>query len=178
MMNQPSASLRYYEDEAVQAATIPYKDGTLAMTVVLPRRDDGLRSVEASLTVEKLDAWTAGARLRTVNFGLPRFRSTTEFELAKPLARLGMPNAFDPALADFSGITGDRGVSISAVVHKAFVEVEEKGTEAAAATAVIGMRTAAIAPQPVTFRADHPFLYLIRDQNSGAILFIGRLVNP
>ena len=86
-----------------------------------------------------------------------------------------MPVAFQPGKADFSGITGTRELAISAVVHKAFVEVEEKGTEAAAATGVVFARTAAIAQPPVIFRADHPFFFLIRDVETGTILFLGRL---
>ena len=109
---------------------------------------------------------------------LPRFKLTAECELRDALSALGMPVAFKPGEADFSGITGTRDLAISAVVHKAFVEVEEKGTEAAAATGVVFARTAAIAQPPVIFRADHPFFFLIRDVQTGTILFLGRLVRP
>ncbi|WP_165244723.1 serpin family protein [Paludisphaera soli] len=179
MMNQTAPRLPYYEDDEVQAASLPYKDGSLAMLVVLPRKPDGLAELEASLTAEKIAAWGAGVRPGRVKLSLPRFRSTAEFDLKEALSKLGMPAAFDPARADFSGITGDRGVYLSAVVHKAFVEVEETGTEAAAATAVVGVRSAAVAPsREIVFRADRPFLYLIRDTNTGACLFIGRMSRP
>jgi serpin B len=89
-----------------------------------------------------------------------------------------MPLAFKHGAADFSGITGNRELAISAVVHKAFVEVDEKGTEAAAATGVVFSRAAVVAQPPVIFRADHPFFFLIRDTRSGSILFMGRLVRP
>ena len=175
MMNQTVARLPYIEDETVQAATLPYQDGSLAMTIVLPKQADGLAAVEASLSPERLRAWTSNPRPTRVKLSLPRFKSTAEIDLKDVLTRLGMPAAFDAARADFSGINGKRDLFLSAVVHKAFVEVEEKGTEAAAATGLVGARSAAITPQgPVVFRADHPFLYLIRDVKSGAILFIGR----
>ncbi|MDG3003662.1 serpin family protein [Paludisphaera mucosa] len=179
MMNQAVSRLPYFEDENVQAVALPYKDGSLSMLVVLPRRADGLTAVERSLDAEAVQAWATGMRPSRVRLSLPRFRSTAEFDLKEVLSRLGMPDAFDAARADFSGITGSRDVFISAVVHKAFVEVEEKGTEAAAATAVVGVRSSAMAPpKEVVFRADRPFLYLIRDMKSGAILFIGRLSRP
>ncbi|WP_337174910.1 serpin family protein [Paludisphaera sp.] len=178
LMNLPDGRLHYREDDEVQAVTMLYKDGTLGMLVVLPKAPDGLAAVEAGLTAEKIREWATNARLSTVNLTLPRFRSTAEFDLVKPLQALGMTDAFDPSKADFSGINGRRDLAVSAVVHKAFVEVEEKGTEAAAATGVAMTRSSAIARPPVVFRADRPFLYLIRDNESGAILFIGRLAKP
>jgi serpin B len=176
MMNQ-TARLPYFEAEAFQALELPYKDGSLAMVVLLPKQAEGLEAIEASLSVEKLDLWLAGLRPSRVKVSLPRFTSTVEAELKDVLTKLGMPLAFQGA-ADFSGITGARDFAISAVVHKAFVEVEEKGTEAAAATAVVGVRSSAIAAKEIVFRADHPFLYLIRDTKSGSILFMGRLSRP
>lgn len=178
MMNQPSGRLPYREDEEVQLVGLPYKEASLSMLVVLPRKPDGLADVEASLTAAKIQGWATNLSPTAVNLSLPRFQSTAEFELKDVLSALGMPDAFDPSKADFSGITGDRDVILSAVVHKAFVEVEEKGTEAAAATAVVGLRMSAIPRPPVVFRADRPFLYLIRDMTTGAILFIGRLARP
>lgn len=179
LMNQTAGRLPYFENDAVQAVTLPYKDGSLAMVVVLPKKDDGLAALEAALKAEDLDAWSTAMRPTKVKLSLPKFRSTAEFDLKEVLSKLGMTDAFVPGRADFSGITGKRDVSIAAVVHKAFVEVDEKGTEAAAATAVVGVRSSAMLPQKdVVFRADHPFLYLIRDARSGAILFIGRLSRP
>jgi serpin B len=177
MMNQ-TARLSYVEGESFQALEMPYKEGSLAMVVLLPKTRDGLDALEASLTVEKLDSWTAGLKPNRVKVSLPRFTSTVEAELTDVLSQLGMPIAFQGD-ADFSGMTGSRDIVLSAVVHKAFIEVEEKGTEAAAATGVVASRTSAIVPQrEIDFRADHPFLYLIRDTKSGAILFIGRLSRP
>jgi serpin B len=178
LMNQSAQRLPYREDDEAQAVALPYKDGSLAMIVVLPKKPDGLAAVEAGLTAERVQEWAASMRPTAVNLTLPRFQSTAEIDLKDVLSGLGMADAFDPAKADFSGITGRRDVFLSAVVHKAFVEVEEKGTEAAAATGIVASRTSAIAPPPVVFRADRPFLYMIRDSATGAILFIGRLAKP
>jgi serpin B len=114
---------------------------------------------------------------------MPKFKMTRQFELNATLGGMGMQLAFLDGVADFSGMTGDskRKLFISAVIHKAFVAVDEEGTEAAAATAVVINRATAIfrVPiPPVVFRADHPFLFLIRDNRSGGILFMGRLTDP
>ena len=109
---------------------------------------------------------------------LPKFRAESEFSLGKALSAMGMPTSFSDR-ADFSGIDPQRGLAISEVVHKAFVDVSEQGTEAAAATGITMRATAMRMPEPaVVFRADHPFLFLIRDTNTGAVLFIGRLMKP
>ena len=177
MMNQ-TATLPYFENDSFQAVSLPYKGGALSMLVLLPKAPDGLADLEASLTVETLAAATSKMRRRRVKLSLPRFASTVEFNLGDVLSDLGMPLAFQAGRADFSGITGSPDFSISAVVHKAFIEVEEKGTEAAAATGVVMTRSALIPGDEVVFRADRPFLHLIRDSKTGAILFIGRLSQP
>jgi serpin B len=115
---------------------------------------------------------------RRVQVSLPRFKLTAESELKDALSSLGMPVAFAGGEADFSGMTGTRDLVISAVVHKAFVEVDEKGTEAAAATGVVMARASLAPAPPPIFRADHPFLFLIRDNRNGSILFLGRLARP
>jgi len=177
MMNL-NARFRYFEDGGFQALELPYKGRTLAMVVLLPRANDGLAQLESSLTAPKLENWLSKLSSRKVDASLPKFKLTEEYDLKDPLSELGMPVAFDSTKADFSGITGTREFAISAVVHKAFVEVEEKGTEAAAATGVVMARTAVLAAPPVVFRADHPFFFLIRDTRTGSILFLGRLVRP
>jgi serpin B len=113
-----------------------------------------------------------------VQVSLPKFRAESDFSLRQALSAMGMPTAFSDK-ADFSGISAKVGLAISEVMHKAFVDVTEQGTEAAAATGMTMRATAMRMPEPaVVFRADHPFLYLIRDTRSGVILFIGRLKNP
>ncbi|MFI5458898.1 MAG: serpin family protein [Isosphaerales bacterium] len=177
MMNL-AGRFRYYDEAGFQALELPYKGQTLAMIVVLPRSKDGLTQLESSLTSSKLESWLSKLSPRRVDVSLPKFKLTSEYDLKDPLSELGMPIAFELGAADFSGITGTREFAISAVVHKAFVEVEEKGTEAAAATGVVMSRTAVVATPPVVFRADHPFFFLVRDTRTGSILFLGRLVKP
>jgi serpin B len=128
------------------------------------------------LTAEALASRLDAIRKREVRVCLPKFTMTSQFELARTLGSMGMPEAFSGA-ADFSGMTGGRDLFISAVVHKAFVDVNEEGTEAAAATGV-AMRLTAAPVSPPVFRADHPFIFLIRHNPTGSILFLGRLTRP
>ncbi len=152
-------------------------DRPLAMVVILPAQVDGLPKVEQRLAAGQLKGYVEALRPTRVDVALPRFKMTAEFELSKTLAELGMPLAFDDAKADFSGITRAAPLFISQVRHKAFVEVNEEGTEAAAATGVAMATRSAPAPSPV-FRADHPFAFLIRDVTTGAVLFMGRVTDP
>ena len=177
MMKQ-SSRFRYFDEGSLQVLELPYKGNTLAMVICLPRAKDGLGQLESSLTAVKIETWLGKLSSHRVDVSLPRFKLTAECELTGALSELGMPVAFKPGAADFSGITGNRELAISAVAHKAFVEVEEKGTEAAAATGAVFARTAVLAQPPVTFLADHPFFLLIRDTKTGSILFMGRLVRP
>jgi serpin B len=109
---------------------------------------------------------------------LPKFKITSQFGLSDPLKAMGMPDAFELAKADFSGMTGRRDLFISDVIHKAFVEVNEEGTEAAAATGVMMSTTSVEITPPPVFRADHPFVFIIQDKNSKSILFVGRVADP
>ena len=167
------------EEDAFQAVELPYKGGELSMMVLLPRNVEGCSGLEAYLTPALLSRSLSQMKKQKVEIFLPRFKLESKFELQQLLAKMGMPNAFGAA-ADFSGMDGTRNLFISAVFHKAWGEVNEEGTEAAAATAVTIKRSALIkepAPPPV-FRADHPFIFLIRDTRSGSLLFLGRLANP
>ena len=172
--------LRYSEPGDVQALELPYADGgTLSMLILLPKKIDGLSDLEKQLTSENLQKWSAGLKSRLVNVYLPKFKMTSEFELGDVLSSMGMPLAFSDK-ADFSGMSAEEQLYFSAVIHKAFVDVNEEGTEAAAATAV-ALRAATGRPRPETpveFRADHPFIFLIRDNRTDAVLFLGRLVKP
>lgn len=169
---------RYGEAKDLQILQLPYgKDELLSMVVLLPKDVDGLLSLEKSLSEESLAKQIAGLRSREVMVFLPKFKMTSEFELSKVLRTMGMPTAFTPGAADFSGMSTNEKLYISAVIHKAFVDVNEKGTEAAAATGVV-IRATSAPPPPPTFRADRPFAFLIRDNRTGAFLFLGRVVNP
>jgi serpin B len=166
---------RYAETPDLQLLELPYAGNDLSMLVLLPRKVDGLAELEKSLDQTNYAAWTKGLRSREVQVALPKFKTTSEFSLNQTLSALGMTDAFT-VRADFSGMDGTKELSISAVVHKAFVEVNEEGTEAAAATAVV--MTLRAAPTSFRFRADHPFLFLIRDNHTGSILFLGRIEDP
>ncbi|MGD0077523.1 MAG: serpin family protein [Sedimentisphaerales bacterium] len=175
MMNQKER-FGYTEINDIQLLELPYKTDALSMVVLLPKKLDGVKDLEKQINADNLKNWITGLHKREVQVFFPRFKMTNEFELAQILGEMGMHDAFS-AKADFSGMTGNRDLFISAVIHKAYVDVNEEGTEAAAATGVVMKLTSVEAPPPV-FRADHPFIFLIRDNHTGSILFIGRVANP
>lgn len=175
LMHQ-TGTFRYAEDDDCQLLELSYAGDNLAMTIVLPRKLDGLAVLEKHLDVETLAARVARLTSREVMVTLPKFRITSELMLNKDLQALGMQRAFRDG---FTGMTLDSDQFIGLILHKAFVDVNEEGTEAAAATAVVMLRSsAAPQPKPVVFRADRPFLFLIRHIESGSILFVGRLLSP
>ena len=148
------------------------------MVVLLPRRVDGCGQLENRLTPALLSDALRQMEQQKVEIFLPRFKLESSFKLKDTLVKMGMPDAFSKA--DFSGMDGTRRLFISQVFHKAWGEVNEEGTEAAAATAVV-MKAKFAAPPPApppVFRADHPFIFLIRDTRSGSLLFLGRLADP
>jgi serpin B len=176
-MNQTS-HFGYAETPSAQILEMRYAGTGIAFDVLLPKIPTGLPEVEKSLTPEDLTGWLGNLTTQNVQVSLPKFRAESAFSLSKALSDMGMPTAFTNQ-ADFSGIDPKHGLAISAVVHKAFVDVSEQGTEAAAATGIAVHATAMRMPEPaVVFRADHPFLFLIRDTRTGVMLFIGRLMNP
>jgi serpin B len=169
----------YAETDAYQVLDMPYTGRRISMTVILPRKADGLSAIEKEATGEKFAAILKTLRMeKEVHVHLPRFKTEKSFTLNQPLQALGMKAAFQGA--DFSGMhTGGEQLDISAVLHKAFVDVNEEGTEAAAATGVVvGVTSVAPPPTPRYFRADRPFLFFIRDQKTGSVLFMGRVENP
>ncbi|MEX0776608.1 MAG: serpin family protein [Phycisphaeraceae bacterium] len=174
-----AAHFQYFENVAVQGVTLPYQGKQVSMTIVLPRKAAGLAEVEKDLTADGLGNWIKDAKRRKVVLALPRFKFESSYDMIPPLKKLGMVDAFVPGKADFSGIDGTRELYVTAVVHKTFVAVDEKGTEAAAATAVvIGLRSAPMPEETVEFKADHPFMFVIRHEPTGTILFMGRMTDP
>jgi serpin B len=151
----------------------------LSMLVLLPDEQAGLGDLEKQLTADNVGKWSKDLRSAEVIVWLPKFKLTQDIQLSRVLSSLGMTSAFDPDTADFSGMDGKRDLFISEVFHKAFVDVNEEGTEAAAATGV-AMRVMAmpVRDKPQEFKADHPFIFLIRDEASGSILFLGRVTDP
>ena len=174
MMRQ-TESFGYAEGDSYQAVELPYDGHELSMVILLPHRNQ-FDAFEASLDLERLNAILGKLERKEVDLTMPKFEFESGFTLKDTLSEMGMPVAFSPD-ADFSGMTGNRELFITEVVHKAFVSVDEAGTEAAAATAVIVGLTA-IPEKPVTVNIDHPFIFLIRDIETGTILFVGRVLNP
>jgi len=177
MMNQ-TADFNYIQTEDFQGLELPYVDNELSMIILVPKKFDGLAAFEKTFTLENLSRWLAKPRRCEVIVSIPKFKMTSQFSLADVLKSMGMTDAFIPDVADFSGINGKKDLFISAVIHKAYVDVSEEGTEAAAATGVIMKITSAGPTLTPVFRADHPFVFVIRDNHSGSILFIGRVLNP
>ena len=174
MMTQ-TESFGYVQGEGYQAVELLYDGRELSMVIVLPNNGE-FEDLESTLDADLVDAITNDLKYRKVTLTMPKFEYDSDFSLVDTLAAMGMPVAFSTA-ADFSGMTGYRDLFISDILHKAFVSVDEAGTEAAAATAVIMSLTAA-PEQPVEVTLDRPFIFLIRDIETGAVLFVGRVANP
>ncbi|CAG0936537.1 antithrombin III [Thermoflexales bacterium] len=169
-------TVEYARGEGYQIVELPYQGGNAVMTILLP--DAGqFAAFEEKLTTAQLQTLLSSLNPQMVKVALPRFRNENDFDLTQVLGQLGMTTALSEA-ADFSGMTGQRDLYIGAVIHKAFVEVNESGTEAAAATAVVMSVTSAPAEQPLEVKVDRPFIYLIRDTQTGAVLFVGRALDP
>jgi serpin B len=176
MMHQ-RGDFAYAETPDLQILELPYAGGDLSMIVFLPRKTDGIGTLESNLRSARLVEWMGGLKREELSVELPRFKQTSQFSLADSLKNMGMALAFENG-ADFSGMDGRKnGLFIGAVEHKAYVEVNEEGTEAAAATATTMMDTAAFV-RVREFRADHPFIFLIVDKNTGSVLFMGRVMEP
>jgi serine protease inhibitor len=170
----------YFDGGTFQILEVPYKSKELSMIVFLPKDPGGLPGLEQSLTDSNLQQWLRQlVSVSKVVVTMPKFKMTQQFELGSTLSAMGMPQAFSSG-ADFSGMTGHRDFAISEVIHKAYIDVNEEGTEAAAATAMTMRALARPAPQapPPVFRADHPFVFMIRDNRSASILFMGRMADP
>jgi serine protease inhibitor len=176
MMSQVETLGYSAREPGLQVLELPYAGHDLSMIVLLPDERDGIAALEDALTVENLTSWIDNLRPMEVEVHLPRFKLSCQFGLGNMLKAMGMVDAFDYA-ADFSGMDGTKSLYISAIIHQASVDVNEEGTEAAAATAVV-MKLKALPLPPPVFRADHPFMFLIRENQTGSILFIGRMANP
>jgi serpin B len=175
MMKQ-TQQFGYVEGEGYQAIELPYVGNTASMVILLPRAE-AFEAFESALDAGRVETIIEELGSRNVVLTMPRFEFDSSFRLADTLADLGMPDAFSPGDADFSGMDGTRDLYIQDVLHKAFVSVDEAGTEAAAATAVVVGVTSAPA-EPIEVTVDHPFIFVIRDVETGVILFVGRVVAP
>ncbi len=177
MMSIREKRFNYLENDELQLVELPYAGQEISMLVLLPKND--LTSLEPGLTAEKLNEYKKQLRSEKIDIYLPKFKFETKYMMGGKqgiLGRMGMPTAFSPTEADFSGINGRRDFYLSEVVHQAFVEVNEEGTEAAAATGLVVGVTMVV--KKLVFRADHPFIFIIQDRTTGNILFMGRVVDP
>ena len=168
----------YYENEKFQFLEMPYKGDDVSMFVILPKETQGLSKIESNLSLKMINLAIKGIEKKEVIVYFPKFKLELSYELSRLMKSLGMNDAFSKK-ADFSKITDNKELYISAIIHKTFIEVDEKGTEAAAATAVV-MRVKSMPPpaEKIEFKADHPFFYFIRENSTGTILFTGRMNDP
>jgi serpin B len=172
-------SFDYMENDSLQAVSLPYI-GDYSMVILLPKKREGLADLESSLTAEGLSDVMTKLTQQEAQVYLPKFKMQGEYQLVKPLANLGMTDAFNSS-ADFSAMTSAEKLYVNSVIHKTYIAVDEAGTEAAALTAMaVGAMAMRVHPetQPMIFRADHPFLFVLRHRPTGAILFLGRISNP
>jgi serine protease inhibitor len=167
---------RYAERPGCKALEMPYKECDIAMLVLLPTDPAGLSGLEKSLTLDEVNRCIANLATHKVSLQLPKAKMLESLSLARTLNAMGMPHGF--AKADFSGMDGAKDLFISDVLHKALVNIDEEGTEAAAATAVPVAAAEGFGEEIKEFIADHPFIFLIRERQSGAILFMGRMMSP
>jgi len=181
MMRQFRERFYHADLDGYDALKMFYESGDLSMVVLLPDERAGLPALEKKLTGELIDNTVKKLKPELVNLTLPKWETTQDYDLKPALSALGMNLAFDGQRADFTGISDSAEAGelyISKAVHKAFIAVDEEGTEAAAATAIAIATFSAPVGDPVEFRCNHPFIYLIRDERTGAILFMGRVTDP
>ena len=173
MMSLSDCFFNYTETDDLQILKMPYEGNDLSMLVILPK-ENNISIADSSLNTLNIEDWNSRFDEIKINIDIPKFKFKTEYNLNSVLTKMGMVDAFSEIDADFSGMDGTKSLFISDILHKAFVEVNEEGTEAAAATAVI-VTTSAITN---TFNADHPFVFLIQHEETGAILFMGKIMSP
>ncbi len=166
----------YAAGDGWQAIALPYKGGLTEMVIIVPDAGN-FEAFESGLTAERYDSIVSALESQQVLLAMPKFTFETDYGLSDTLAQMGMADAFDPSRADFSGMDGQRVLYVSDALHKAFIAVDEKGTEAAAATIVV-MGVSAIPEEGINLTIDRPFFYAIRDVPTGTILFMGRVVDP
>ncbi|HLC48008.1 MAG TPA: serpin family protein [Candidatus Norongarragalinales archaeon] len=171
------AVFRYMENEKLQALEMPYKGNDISMLVLLPQNDD-IDGLERGLAAKDLEEWRKDMRSQRVDVIFPKFKFTQKYELNDHLKAMGVRDAFTAGKADLTGIEPKRELYVTGAYHKAFVEVNEEGTEAAAATGIVVGITAAMPPRIPEFRADHPFIFIIQETATGNILFMGKVVDP
>jgi serpin B len=171
---------KYYEDESIKALDLPYNRNQASLIIFLPRGIDDINKLEEKLDYQYFDAVTSAMMFQEVSVSIPKFKLEAKVNLEEKLSDMGMTDAFTPFVSDFSAMSPAADLYISKVIHQAFINLDEAGTEAAAATAVIMTKETSAKPIEVAkeFRADHPFIFVIRDNTTGSILFMGKLMKP
>ncbi|MFP4041808.1 MAG: serpin family protein [Bacteroidales bacterium] len=172
-----SLTANYYKDNLAEVLEIPYSGGEISMLIVLPHETYGMEKLESKLDRSLYEKYNQELSRKQVELSLPKFNITADYELSDVLSKLGMKTAFGGD-ADFSGMTGKKELYISNIVHKSFVDVNEEGTEAAAATGVVMRKTSLPPSEKIKFKADHPFIFFIKDNETNSVLFMGRVMNP
>jgi len=174
-------TFNYTALDGAQILEMPYKGDRLSMLVILPEGRDGIGALEDTVSADMIERWRQNLHSGNVIVSVPKFEMNTKYILNEPLATLGMTDVFSPEDADLSGITGQaggQGLHVSTATQDAYVRVDEEGTEAAAVTTITVAWVMEHQPYTPRFTADHPFLFLIQDDESGAILFMGRVSDP
>jgi len=179
MMGLTGTQFKYLENEQVQLLELPYQGHDISILIVLPRSKD-LKNLEKSINEVSLKNWIDVMSKQWVNIFIPKFKFDANYQMKDVLIQMGMANAFNPNQADFSGMTSKPNIYIDQVYHRAWIDVDEEGTEAAAATAIdsIAESIMVMPSPPKIFRADHPFIFVIQDNKTGQILFMGRVFDP
>lgn len=177
MMQEHTGKYRYFENDKLQFLSMDYAGKLYSMNILLPKSPDKLPALEKAFNPGYFSELENMSKWQGVDVYLPRFTFSSSFSLKAILSAAGMSDAFDDN-ADFSGMTGKKNLMIDNILHKAFIEVNEKGTEAAASTAVVMMERAALPEEKSEFKADHPFFFYIKNNESGAIMFMGKVMNP
>jgi serpin B len=176
MMSLPRPQrFNYAETDELQILEMLYEGDELSMLVLLPK-ENSLEKLEKELSLENLNKWRDMLQSKEVVVYFPKLKIVRKYAMVDDLKKMGMPSVFDPSRADLSGLTGKRDLFVTAVYHQAYVDINEEGTEAAAATGIVVGRTAV--EKRIIFRADHPFIFLIQDRRNENILFMGRVYNP
>ena len=170
-----NSDFNYTETEDLQILELQYSGNDLSMLIILPK-ENNISLAESSINLENLTNWRSDLHNTEIDVEIPKFKFETKYTLNDLLIKMGIIDAFAPGIADFSGMDGTRNLFISRALHKAYIDVNEEGTEAAAATAII-MELTAIQEEK-EFRADHPFIFLIQHKETGALLFMGKIMNP
>ena len=161
----------YTETDDLQIIELPYKGKRICMLVLLPKRN--IEQIEDNLTINSLNSWVENLTEQRIEVYLPKINLSTEYSLKEILESMGLHSIFCPGEADFSGIDGTKNLFVDEAIHKAFIKIDEKGTEASAVTGIIMPISL-----PTIFRANHPFIFLILDKETDIILFMGKIVNP